>query len=235
MSEQSGIGLVESLAFALRVASLTHEELEKRQTFIDELTSQTGNPPKDMLAMLMAEDQRLRNATNTESMSFPSGAITDPCRQCFPETARWCLSAMKNLTRPCNDSSTAHVLITSGIFSLIRQYILIPKETTEAQKQDMSAPSSSSDSTSMADPNDAEYAAPSLSSTPSMWSTTSIQDAALYIVLNLASCTDSRDYVVETGTIDALCAIAHFPEADRSNTNEEQVAQREFQCLKAVS
>lgn len=48
-----------------------------------------------------------------------------PDKQIFPETARWCLSALKNLTRPSRDSKVAKAVSAAGIIPLILRIISV--------------------------------------------------------------------------------------------------------------
>lgn len=248
VSDILGIGIAESLAFALRISSLTKQEYEARQAFIEDLTARDDMSPVEKLSMLMAEDHRLR--PDERSSSFQSGkslikkeCIKDMSQQCFPETARWCLAAVKNLTRPCKDAAAAHVLIKSGILSLILHYITIPKEILGGNPKlnDSiaygSSPSSSSDNTPMADPLDTslDTSIDIYDNAPPDWDSNSVQDAALHIILNLAACPVSRDYVFEADAVTVLSAIAKFPTLGRDNETNAQISQKEYQCLKAVS
>jgi len=185
--------LVESLAFALRVASLTPQEYEARRETIENCNfSEKYLSHATRLSILMAKDQQLRSFEDESTpiplrrqRVLPATASThqilrqlrsneqeldrwgsiegnyvgenhrhigmlrgetssvlplqhrtygqlypppmvEPSRQSYPETAKWCLSALRNLTKPCNRNATAaHAMIKSGIFSLIVQYITI--------------------------------------------------------------------------------------------------------------
>ena len=46
-------------------------------------------------------------------------------KQVFPETARWCLSALKNLTRPSGDAKVAKAVSAAGIIPLILRIISV--------------------------------------------------------------------------------------------------------------
>ena len=178
--------LVESLAFALRVSSLTREEYEKRRETIEDCNfSHEYLSPSTRLSILMAKDQQLRSIskrkletlrrpkvlpataspelilkqlrsnehelqhwgridgalidedesnrniksganTNAQQQQFQlhSPPIVERSKQVYPETTKWCLSALRNLTKPCNhDTTAAHALIKSGVFSLVVQCI----------------------------------------------------------------------------------------------------------------
>lgn len=181
--------LVESLAFALRVSSLTKDEYEHRKETIEDCNyfSEDYLSPATRLSILMAKDQQLRSSKTeatpiglrsrlqlhrqkvlpataspdqilrqlrSNEQEFQQWGIIDgtivvdgskffvgdsnmeaqqlhhpppmieQSKQIYPETAKWCLAALRNLTKPCNcDASAAHMLIKSGIFSLVVQYI----------------------------------------------------------------------------------------------------------------
>jgi hypothetical protein len=234
VSEQSGIGLIESLSFALRVASLTRDEFQARQPVIEE-SLQADTSPAHRLALLMAEDQRLRPVKT--HVAFSPGKIQnvetiDPSRQMYSETARWCLSALTNLTRPSKDATAAHILIKSGIFSLILRYITVSGGCDSTESRNSGDQSSSSESPIPADPLD------DFTNAPSSWDSNSMQDAALLIVLNLSACSSSRDYIYEDDAVNILSAITEFQNVKLDDKRElpmDLKCQQDFQCLKAVS
>jgi len=117
-----GLQLVESLALGLRIASLTQLEYEHRQALVE---SDPENPssPAQLLANMLTEDQRQRISCNAED--FCLHMLPPPSQQLFPETAQWTMSAIKNLTRPCNDPSAAQALIRVGIVPHIFRFITV--------------------------------------------------------------------------------------------------------------
>lgn len=243
VSEDSGIALVESLAFALRLSSLTHEEHEARKLTIEECKSDELHSFADRLSILMAEDQRLRPHRNLLSFGRTSQTIPIPLgssQPLYPETARWCLTAMKNLTRPCNDATAAHILIKSGTYSLILQYIAVVETSSpllpdSGFRANSTSPSSSDSSqVNEADPLGEDIVV----NDPSNWDSNSVQDTALSIVINLAACPASRELMHEGDTVKVLSNIAHSPtlvaEAKSAKTFDQK-QQMDLQCLKAVS
>jgi hypothetical protein len=226
VSPASGIELVESLSFALRVSSLTPEEYEARQAVLEADLSES---PTMRLRNLMAEDQRLRPSTSDDS-------LVDPTRQLFPETARWCLSALKNLTRPAKESGAAQSLIQTGIVPLILHLITIfgPPKSSMKGSIDRSH-SSSSESPTPIDPLESDQG--EFTNAPSAWDSNSMQDAALFIVMNLSACPSSRDYVKEADAVSILAFIAEYRNLslEERTLSEEEQRQQEFQCMKAVS
>ena len=211
------IALVESLAFALRVASLTKEEYHERIVTIEECCENTNemHTSADRLSILMAEDHRLREEKRHDQNSkflpvIPEEnprilPMTSPSNQLYPETTRWCLSALRNLTRPCNCANAAHALIQSSTYSLILQFLSIHDKNGEP----VNAPHS--------------------------WDSTSMQETALFIVMNLSACSVSREYMNEDQSLKILSAITKYPDqVDLDLIDESQRKQMEFQCLKAV-
>lgn len=122
------VELIESLSFALRVATFTQEEFDVRQPLSvpDENEQYT---PSYLLASVMHEDGRRAlgdlDFNNASSYYHSHELLIDPSRILFPETARWCLSALKNLSRPSKDSAAAKTLVNSGIMRLIMRLISI--------------------------------------------------------------------------------------------------------------
>lgn len=232
VSDLSSIGIVESLAFTLRIASLTQGEYEERKDLIEEIKFQEILSPAEKLAMLMAEDHRLRPEETDYALArgkslLDDSSVADISQQCFPDTARWCLSALKNLTKPCKAASAAHVLVTSGILTLVLDYVSVRRDvTSDDSKQDFSL--DESENTPTGDPLDPFMNA------PSDWDSDSMQDAALFIVLNLASCPMARDYILEESVVEVLAAIADYetPQEDEMSVQRRQL---DFQSLKAVS
>jgi hypothetical protein len=238
VAENAGVALVESLAFALRLSSLTLEEYEERKSTIEECKSYS---PADRLSILMAEDQRLRPGQNL--LQFGRRSQTRPLasesHQLYPETARWCLSALKNLTRPCNDATTAHILIKSGVHSLILQYIsVIEVSVPFASGSDLRAHSTSPGSSDSPQVDEADPTGNDIVRDPSTWDSNSEQDTALSIVINLAACPASRELMHEGYTIKVLSNIANSHTLRRGGKfpiTFDQKQQLDLQCLKAVS
>jgi len=127
---KSNIELIESLSFALRVASFTQEEYDARQP-LSVPNENDQYTPSFLLSSIMQEDMRTRPAlgeldyNNASSYYHSHEFLVDPAHMLYPETARWCLSALKNLSRPCKDSAAAHTIVKSGIVHLIMRFVSI--------------------------------------------------------------------------------------------------------------
>jgi hypothetical protein len=122
--------LIESLSFALRVASFTQEEYDVRQPLSvpNEYEQYT---PSYLLRAIVEDDVRTRPAlgdynTNKSASNYHHhDVLVDPAHMMYPETARWCLSALKNLSRPGKDSPAANTLVNCGIMNHIMRFICI--------------------------------------------------------------------------------------------------------------
>lgn len=238
---EANMYIVESLSYALRVASLTHEEFEAREQQLP-----TGDSPKELLMALMDEEKRLRPALS--DLDYNSGnnfrsreMLADPATMLYPETARWCLSALKNLTRPWSkDATAAHSLINSGIVPLIVRFVTVGTHATvaalgEASENDGSSPTNSSDSSPH--PSNPEEM-PEFTNSPTVWDSNSMQDAALFVVLNLCATPSAREYMREVDTVNLLSLIPAYRLNEYNENYEQQMDQSkllDFQCLKAVS
>lgn len=195
---KSNIELIESLSFALRVASFTQEEYDIRQP-LSVPNEHEQYTPRDLLDFVVQEDPNFDN----DGLLNPSGML-------YPETARWCLSALKNLSRPCKDSPAAQVLVKSGIVSHILRFVSIG-EPIEAD----------------------DYL-----NVPTTWQSNSMQDAALFVIMNLAAMKLSREHVIELNGVDTLTRITEYNKQHRreaAGDSSDEQKQLEFQCLKAVS
>jgi hypothetical protein len=217
VSLESDTGLMESLAFALRVASMTPENYHVIGPILEQAL-QDEMAPQERLSVLVTEEER--------SFSAKSRKI-DVNNQKFPETARWCLTAMKNLSKPSENTIVPQVLIRSKTMNIILQYIAISSELLPDVPESLSS-ESSADTPSPAEPVD------EIPNVPSSWDPNSMQDAALYIVLNLCACEFSRDFAKESDAISTLSLISDYQKFTvKKHVELEEQCQLEFQCLKA--
>lgn len=242
---EDGSELVESLCFALRVGSLTQEEFEHRLPLI-EMDPEERQSAKQILAILLAEDQRQRLSTSSDSCMETSDLLPPASKQLFPDTTRWTLAALKNLTRPSKDPGAAHALIQSGIVPLIFRLILVSSppnqhdtslsEKTAATEGESSLNSQDDDTPTPAEPADAAAgdSEEDYCNSPTTWDANSAQDAALFIVMNLSTAMSAREYVRESDAVHILSLITASERIGKCNSHpfvEEELL--EFQRLKA--
>lgn len=72
---------------------------------------------------------------------------------------------------------------------------------------------------------------------PTDWQSNSMQDAALFIVMNLAAMKSSREHILELNGITILTHITEYNKRVRRETHDDSAEQKQlkFQRLKAVS
>lgn len=76
----------------------------------------------------------------------------------------------------------------------------------------------------------------SVHNNPYMWDVNSIQDTALYILMNFAVCPSTRTYLKEQNIVgDYVSRIATYSSSPSSpNSISDEEKQKDLQCLKAV-
>eukprot|EP00980_Cylindrotheca_fusiformis_P010331 scaffold2299_cov131-Cylindrotheca_fusiformis.AAC.18 len=216
VSSESDNGIMESLAFALRIASMTPEEYNSLQPSLTQ-ANQDELSPKERLSVLVIEDER--NCSETRRN-------VDLNNLMYPETVRWCLTAMKNLSKPRKDTVVPQVLIQSKTVDIILQYITISGNLLPDDPENQGS-DSSADTPNPSEPEEKP-------SFPSSWDPNSMEDAALYIVLNLCACEHSRDFSRESDAVRVLSLVADCQKiAEKKQLSPDEQHQLEFQCLKA--
>jgi len=150
----------------------------------------------------------------------------------FPETARWCLCALKNLTRASKDSSAAYILVNTGIVPLILRIV-----TVGSTAADITPAGDDSHSTGKtpepSEPGPVEDSKILHHNNPSLWDSNSIQDAALFLLLNIASISEGSDYLGKRDTIDVLSKIAESLYSSKTESTSKNLNQHRLQCVKA--
>lgn len=213
VSPASTTQLVDALAYALIVATSSPEIME---TLPHPTNSQFN--PRDLLAATMTELKK------SDSMFSYFNIST----QQFPETARWCLCAIKNLTRPSKDPLAAHAVIDTGIIPLILRIVTINRNGEESAGSSSVTPKAS-------EPLEENPEKVSDSNNPMDWEANSMQDAALFSLLNLSTTHPARHYLKEVDAVHVLSMIADFPTTNNGTlqSSDPQKANQDFQCLKA--
>jgi hypothetical protein len=191
---------------------MTESEFENVESLDD------GDDVSEKLQAVLLQELKLRPATSdldfTQNMRGKD-LLLSPDDLVYAETARWCLAALKNLTRPASSSVACLTLQESGILPLIMQMI------TTIPPSALSSVDVSSVVTDTAFTNATLH-----------WAANSMQDAALFCVLNLAATPESRASVIQSDGVQLLSLIA---ECDATDVSVDEANQMQFQSLKAVS
>lgn len=221
---------MEALTFAIRVGSMTRDEYHLVQPFLEE-TSPHRRSPAEHLAILRADD---RNRSRSEWSCFQVHETLPPSGdQLFPETVRWCLCVLKNLSRPHPEIMISKMIFQSGIVPFLFQCITIchvksrtptpPHISTEDAYDVVSTPSSMS--------------SVALNS-PENWDATSVEDASMYVLMNLAAHQENHQALVDMDAILLLSLVTQYAESHpRDGEDQEFVPDylrvMDFQSLKA--
>lgn len=172
----------------------------------------------EKLQTMTLTELKLRPATSDlDFTQNPRGKdlLLSPDDLVYAETARWCLAALKNLTRPSTSPRACITLHKSGVLPLILRMITTVPPLARSM----------TDASSVV--TDTAFTNATLS-----WEANSMQDAALFCVLNLAATPESRAVVMESDGVQLLSLIAEYEATDIS---VDEANQMEFQSLKAVS
>ncbi len=209
--------LIPSMAYALKLSTMTPADFE---TYDEE-----GSTVEAKLEYLLSNEQKSRPAfSDLECNQNVRGRELSllPENHVYPETARWCLAALKNLTRP-PATTGSEKLLASGIVPLIMRIITIGGPVAFVK--------STSDGTPVpADPDERTYAENAVNSTVA-WDSNSIQDAALFVILNLSAVLP--DDIAQLDGVHVLSVIADYGGAGGETL--EQTSLLQFQSIKAVS
>jgi len=228
------IELVDALAYALRVAaaspldSATHgplsvgaltyavratDESDSSNYALLPVDSSGDFSPKALLIRALEE-----SVAGSASEAANDGAHQisfDPKSQLFSETARWCLCALKNLTRPSRDTFAASAIVESGIVPLIFRAITVETPVNYQAGSDLSSFSEG------------------LVNDPRAWDSNSLQDAALSTVLNMTMIPAARTYLRKENAIQILSVIADQINSNDNPSDAEGGEVRNLQCLKS--
>jgi hypothetical protein len=198
----ANIQIVEALSYAYRISIMGESEFETRQhllQFGDEI------PPKERLSVLLDFD---------ESHAF---LIFTPSKQIlYPDTARWSLCALQNLTRPTKDNinPTAHVFLQLGMLPYILRVLTIDQE----DHNDVEASFSSLESFNSE--------SPPITST---WDSQSVEDTALFVLLNLTVLPWAHDRL----SSDVGPVLARITRVNHESTKTDGDKIAMHQCIKA--
>ena len=118
---------MQAITFCIRVGSMTRDEYHLVQPFLEE-TALHRRTPAEYLAILQADRKRVRSAGSAASGGgcFQIHQTLPPAdEQLFPDTVRWCLCILKNLSRPSPEVNIAGLVFRSGIVPFLFQCVTL--------------------------------------------------------------------------------------------------------------
>lgn len=125
-------------------------------------------------------------------------------RQVYPDTAHWALCALKNLTRPSMYVNAAHSLIKTGYLPHLMRFVRVERNLEEK----------------------------SYLNDPRTWHSETSQDAALFVLINLAAVPCARESVCKNDAVEVLSNITKFGVgSEPANVKERAILH--FQRFKA--
>jgi len=246
VEDGSSIQLVEAFAYALKVS------ISPEGTTPPEIL-QKDTPPRQLLLNLqLQQDGETSNSlsTNHHRISAPF----NPDAIAFPETARWALCGMKNLTRPSRDPIAAHALVQSGVLHMILRVLTIGSGSQRQASNEFHMFSSNEykginikqqnqwrnqnrRQQSRDDEDGYGYDSESRND-PYTWDSNSMQDAALYVLMNFAITPGTRPHVKNDHVARMLALVARYsssppPQGLENGLKDGKERQKNLQCLKA--
>lgn len=202
------VPVLQALAFAFRVATMTKDEYKNLKHLIEE-----GSPTEKL--------SRLVSLDGNKVLPPPPKA-----HQIFPDTARRCLCAIQNLTRPSTKNPAPQLLAETGVVNHILRFIVVPYK----QGVDTSFSSLSSNETpTPAEPENHPFGWGDQSCKETEQTT---QDNAVFVIFNLALDTNSRKLLVKTKEASDLlnnlasCTIAGLPYGAQQVLNLQRLKAR---------
>lgn len=212
---KQNVQLMESLVLALRVGCMTGDEFDKYQVIRKKMKPHAS--ATQLLKSLAADDEKQQGTDDSTEFGSSSILLPPSSQFVYPETVRWSLTALKNLSRPSSDSTAALALISSPVaISLMLELVKVDDGIVRQQSsgQSESTSSASCDDTGLlSDPDEAcqeQQCIDTANSSPSTWESHSAQDTTLLILMNLAATPATREYIYNSGAIDVLRGVANY-------------------------
>ena len=175
-----------------------------------------------------------QNLTTSQMPSFPSSSSSNNNDHtfnqddiAFPESARWVLCSIRNLTRPPYHQKADQILIQYGVIPMLLHILTVDKKKGGENSMNINNKEN----------NYLQKEKEDESNIPYHWDGNSIQDIALYIVMNLALCASTIPTLHHHNVENVLSNIAKYSSSlttsPRYSRDEEK--HKDLQCLKAVS
>jgi hypothetical protein len=233
---------MQTLTYCIRVGSMTWEEYHLVQPFLEE-ASPIRRTPAEYLSILQADRRTPSSPITSSNRKRLHETLPAKEEQLFPETVRWCLCILKNLTRPHPKVNVSDLVFSSGVIPFLFQCITLCPVKSQS-------PVHSSDATNLrggssSDPAEDYDVVPSPSTasccplnSPDTWVASSSEDAALFVLMNLSAKEENRQRLVDLDAVLLLSLITQFAEShDRDGEFEfdtpDHLRIMDFQSLKA--
>lgn len=223
---------MQAVTFCIRVGSMTREEYHFVQPFLEESVPERRTPA-EYLDILRA-DSRDRSFNSQSSWCQIHQTLPPLEDQLFPETVRWCLCILKNLTRPHVEVNVADMVFASGIVPILFQCVTL----CHVKSRSPTPSQGDHDDYEMRNSSSTMSCSVGLNS-PETWDSSSIEDAALYVLMHLAADDKNHQRLVAMDAILLLSLVTQFAESHERPCEEEMPSVpddlriMDFQSLKA--
>eukprot|EP00977_Amphora_coffeiformis_P002871 scaffold538_cov166-Amphora_coffeaeformis.AAC.13 len=224
---------MQALTFCIRVGSMTREEYHLVQPFLEEAAPHRRSP-SEYLGILQA-GQRTRSTSSQSACFQIHQTLPAPEDRLFPETVRWCLCILKNLSRPHVEVNISDLVFASGIVPFLFQCVTLchvkSRSPTPPSQEDF-------DDYEMTNSTSGMSCSVGLNS-PETWDSSSIEDAALYVLMNLAADDKNHQKLVDMDAILLLSLVTQFTESHERDGEDgtlhvpDYLRVMDFQSLKA--
>lgn len=233
-AHEDGFYFIEAVVYTLRVASMHQVDLTFHQELIE---GQSEMSIADRMRFMADEENHFAKESGQLFLPIPSVKV-------YPETARWCLIVLKNITRPnsasLGNTKPAHLVANSGVVRHLLRFITMSHPTTMGHQNRDQSENSVLESKSSDDytpepvaPAMTEETLETFSNDPKTWDATSPQDAAMFILMNLTLVKELHEVLRDMYVVPMLKDVADFRPLSINKETAFETEIREFQQLKA--
>jgi len=243
------IELLDALVYVFKI--LTEEKYKSNPPIDASVDIKTLSPQK-LLSSLMEEDNK-QISKGTDIDEEKSGdestkQIFNSTNVLHEDTAKWCLSAIKNLSRSPKDTFAANAIVASGIVPLLLRIVTVGSDFEQnkplpvgsnADEQSSSLNNDEVPDTTLelVDNINSKDAGLSIDfrNEPFTWNANSLQDTALLILLNLAAISSVRSILRAELAIPIIFQIAQYSSntVKTKDLTYDEDSKMKLQCIKA--
>lgn len=210
---------MQALAYCIELGVMTHDEYLPLQPFLEgEVGPNKRRTPAEYLTILRANKPRTRIHGVHETLPAKED-------QLFPETVRWCLHILQNLTRPHPRVEIASFIFDTGVMPLVLRHITLCRVKSQSKKL-------SEENLAEGDPSPNSVNALPFNS-PDHWDASSSSDAALFVTLNLAADAKNHQRLIDLDAVLLLSLITQFVDGEHEMHTSDTFSAMDFQSIKA--